>query len=632
MRFKSLFLGMLGAAVFVGCNNESPIGGLDTEKEGAVGISTTATFELKFAVPGTYAGSADRAGTSVENTITDAALVIYKLDGTPEALGYLTSTDFSGNAIDQKFTLKCYSGEKLIYLAVNLGGNKLVNTGLTGGLLASNAMDPYLGIDWTVNTPISPAVSFANLNAPIWATATSGDIATQTSVATTPDPTTGAYTPLGTSADDLIKALSGGGVPASGVLKSASTPNTQAFLMTNWGDASSQPTDFGNDGGGTGTAYPSTAKFTLKPAISAADSRDIAKPAADVNRLTINIQRALAKAVVLPITTAVADGAGENDGAGRFVVDTKWAAGNINRSAYPFQQYDGSIIKSTRYADTATILPAANNQNWANKLDNSRWIPTGKSYASQNLTVEEVRTQMGTTYANNAAYGTDTIYLTENNNRNTLDAYSTFVLLSGQYRPTRFVTAVDNTKNITWETTFPTFSVNSHTALDTLYYVQSYGSNTGGVFFLGMTALRQYVGWVQLNIGAANSPTNPLLADGTSPNPYYTDVSNEIATLKLTPNGKQADLQAYYQGYCFYRVWIRDAGATSSANKMLVRRNHIYEITINRIKGPGIADPNDVISSDPSIVTPIEEAETYVTATINLMKWHVVSQGEDIGL
>jgi hypothetical protein len=619
MRFKSLFLGMLGAAVFVGCNNESPIGGSEIE-EGATGISTSATFELKFAVPGTYAGDADRDGTAAENVVNDVALVIYKLDGTPEAIGYLTSTDF--NTVSRKFTLKCYSGEKLIYLAANLGGDRLVSTGLT----ASNALDPYIGLDWTDPANAATRKTFAELNSPIWGTTTGPNfIAAQPTLPPfTGDPTLGAYVPTGATADTLIQALSGGGTFGNGVLFPRTTVNDQAFLMTNWGDASQQTPD---DGGGAGTTYASTCKFTLKPAISADDSRnDPASPTnAGKNALLINIQRALAKVVVRPLASTVLSPAGEGSNAGVFVPEAKWAAGNINRSTYPFQQYEGSIIKSTRYADTAAIVPFNTNQNWDKKIDNTRWIPAGQSYAAQNLTVNGVITTLGG--AKNVNFN-DSIYLTENNNANTLDAYTTFILFAGRYRPASYIAGVNNTGNITTATAFPTEwtagtpgpttnTASGETNVDTMFFVQSFDAN--GLFFLGKQALRQYICWRVLNLGAQATPDSVA-------------VTNYIAGLKLTPNSTNSDLQAYYRGYCFYRVWIRDASAASAANKTLVRRNHIYEVNITKIKGPGIGDPNDIIDPDPSTVELIEEAETYVTATINLMKWHVVEQDTEVGL
>jgi hypothetical protein len=652
MKLKKLFLGMLGAAMFIGCNNETSIDpNINEGSDEIEGVSTHATFELKLA-KGTYAGGADEAGKGTESDINDAALVIYKLDGTPEAIGYLTATDFAHADVAKKFTLKCYSGDKLIYLAVNIGGDKLLTTGLT----ASNATQPgFLGLDWTDPANSASKKTFADLNVPIWATATVGTLAKQTSTATTPDPSTGAYVPVGTIADDLIKALTNDGNPAGGSLgagtSSAGATGTAGYLMSNWGDASTQP----SDDAVTGTDYVSTAKFTLKPSISASDSRlASASPTnAGKNGLLINIQRAVAKLSVNAIDqTTVGDKAGQSTNKGKFIPDAKWAAGNINRSVFPIQQFDGNVVRSTRYRDTAAIKPVVGtNQNWENKLDNGRWIPTSSSYFTQNLQVGTVRTQINTTYAANAAFGPNRVYLTENNNRETYNAYSTFIVFAGQYQPNAYITKVDLSRVVSYGgsgpapitgavpetaagfTGFPAAWVagagsvattpSGDASVDTLYFVQSFADS--GLFFLGFKALQQYVAWVVLLSPTTQDPTVT-----TSPN--YAATLNYINGLRETSAGTQADLQAYYRAYCFYRVWIRDGDATSAASKILVRRNHIYQVNISSIKGPGIGDPNDIIDPHPEEPDPIEEAETYVTATINIMNWHIINQDTEVSL
>ncbi|MDR0835991.1 MAG: fimbria major subunit, partial [Tannerella sp.] len=70
----------------------------------------------------------------------------------------------------------------------------------------------------------------------------------------------------------------------------------------------------------------------------------------------------------------------------------------------------------------------------------------------------------------------------------------------------------------------------------------------------------------------------------------------------------------------------------TAANKILVRRNHVYQVNITKIKGPGIGDPNDIIDPDPKEPEPIEEADTYVTVEIQIMKWHIVAQETEVGL
>ncbi|MDR0835330.1 MAG: hypothetical protein LBN11_01965, partial [Tannerella sp.] len=151
---------MLGAALFVGCNNESPINP-DLDGDGINdGISTHATFSLKFTTP-TYAhDNASMTASAQENAVDDVALFIYKADGTPEAMIYATNTQFTTGttginspATNQgKITVKCKSGDKLIYLAANLGAtsaggeytSSLVDFDYNGAAHA----DPWLGVDW----------------------------------------------------------------------------------------------------------------------------------------------------------------------------------------------------------------------------------------------------------------------------------------------------------------------------------------------------------------------------------------------------------------------------------------------------------------------------------------------------
>jgi hypothetical protein len=195
MKLKSLFLGMLGVVLFVGCNNESPIDGQGIEGDG---ISTHASFIIKFNSP-TYAHGTD-AGTTAEQAIDDVALFIYKLDGTPEAMIYATNSQFTVTPFTNgKITVKCKSGEKLIYLAANLGANgtplssPLVDFDYSGGAHA----DPWLGADWEVATN-NPKQFATELNVPIWSTA-AGVIAISSTLPT-------AITGKGT-AEGLIKAL-----------------------------------------------------------------------------------------------------------------------------------------------------------------------------------------------------------------------------------------------------------------------------------------------------------------------------------------------------------------------------------------------------------------------------------------
>jgi len=655
MKFKFLFLGMLAAAAMVGCNNDvvGPNGSTDDPESGTVeGISTTATFTMQLTAPGTYAGESDEIGQGGENAINDAALIIYKLDGTPEAFAYLGSnTDWlsGGSGKANSVTLKCYSGDKLIYFAANSAGNKLINLTWSSSPASNSTAPGWLGTDWTATSgTIEPAVQqFVDLNRQLWSTglSTFAFAASATAIQNALEPA---------EADGLIIGLANGGTAGSNLPTQAGatgTPtNLTAVLMTNWGDATYQNPDNGDYNGGTGTNYISTCKFNLKASVTAAESQAATPSATNANKngLLINIQRALAKVeAAIPASGKTAGPASPSgndpDMYGRFTADANWAVGNISVAEYPFQQWDAQKVKSVLYDSTGALGTV--NANWEKELDNTRWIPTAKKYSQQNLTTADVRGQITPSAGPtpNQPWGTTRIYVTENNNKNTLNQYSTFIVFAGQYLPNHYldsasvapgggtVTTIDGTLGAPGTTsgspaTEPSWSATpdpSGNCLDTLYYVQTLKK-----FFWGKKALKRYIGWVVLAQSATYDPAATSGIDATH-TANIAAVNTYIDGLKTTTGNVQADLQAYWHGYCFYRVWIRDAYATSSANKILVRRNHVYKVSVDRILSPGIGDPNDIIDPDPTDPEPIEEAETYVTASITIMNWHVVNQSAD---
>jgi len=408
--------------------------------------------------------------------------------------------------------------------------------------------------------------------------------------------------------------LSGNGNPAGGVLSGS---NGTAYLMTNWGDATSQQPD-----ATTSSSYASTCRFTIRPSVTAYDSRGATPDMTNANgknALLFNIQRAIAQISFETIPTSVLTNAGSGDAAGTFVPDAKWAVGNINMSVYPFQQFDAKKVKSTLYDSIGSINE---NPNWSKQLDNSRWIPSSESYVAQNLTVTGVRNQINSCTSNQSFGIANKVLVTENNNKNTLTAYSTFVLYSGQYRPNKYITDVDNLGNVTYVTgtpaTDPVWTATD--GKDTLYYIHS-----PGVFIWGTVALKRYIGWKILAQSPTYDPAATAAIDATHA-ANLNAVITYINTLKTTSGGSQADLQAYWHGYCFYRGWIRDASAFASANKILVRRNHVYQISVTQLQGPGIANPNDIIDAQTHDLQSVIDYETYATTSINIVPWHIVLQ------
>ncbi|MDR3308621.1 MAG: fimbria major subunit, partial [Tannerella sp.] len=61
-------------------------------------------------------------------------------------------------------------------------------------------------------------------------------------------------------------------------------------------------------------------------------------------------------------------------------------------------------------------------------------------------------------------------------------------------------------------------------------------------------------------------------------------------------------------------------------DEVLVRRNHVYDININKIKGPGIGNPNSIIIPSPTV----PELDTFVSAEIKILDWHKVSQEQEV--
>jgi hypothetical protein len=619
--FKSSALTAIGLMLLAGCFSITEVEKYESEDVSEnSGEPTYVTFTLNTMDPTVYSGDYDQAGSANENAIHDVAMFLYKLDGTPEAMGYLSAADY---AINNKISLRCYAGDKLVYLAVNTGGDRLVASGAAGTSTPNTAAAPWLGVDWTATSTTPPAKQFSALNSPLWSTGAS----------TFQIQTTASYTPTSTTADGLIKALSGDGVPSGGVLFGS---NGSGYFMSNWGDATYQNTD----DVASGTNYVSTCKFTIKPSITALDSRSATPDETNSNQknaLRINVQRALAQIAVETIPTAVLNNAGSGDAQGVFVPEAKWAIGNINTSTYPFQQFDGTKVKSTLY-DSIGSIPIAGamspNLNWSKQMDNSRWIPAPKTYEQQNLTVTEVLNQINSCTSNQAFGITNKALVTENNNKNTYNVYSTFILYAGKYKPNKYITDVAYGPILTTVTGTPAAepSWSTNDGKDTLYYIAQ--SDTTGVFIWGKVALKRYIGWVILAQGAAYDPAATTAIDATH-TANINAVISYINLLKSPIGNTQARLQEYYHGYCFYMGWISDASAAAPANKILVRRNHIYQISITNLRGPGIANPNDIIQPHLYGPEPINESETYKTSStvsINVMHWHVINQWMQNGL
>ena len=666
MRIKSLFLCMLGAAVFVGCNNNDvvdpnpgPNGGGDVIPTGE---STSVSFKLNIPGAKTYAGGTIETAVAAEKFITDAVMFVYKSDAAgntePEAMAYVTgATDLGATP---HVTMKVLSGRKKIFIAVNTGrSNRLVdNNGNTSTFTAH----PDTGI------PYSTLFGTVNL----YLTSNTGSTPAFNRSATIPWTPTPITTELATNANGLIQTLAGGvNTYGAGILFStkpyvtgqATITDNSAFLMTNWDG----PTD-SNPGG----SYGSNCIFTLVPNITADLSKAGAADGTN-NHFSISVQRAVAK-VSLRITAAGATTnatagyvgpyeSSEADGSkGRFTPwASGWALGGIAKITTPFQTFTSiGAVNSANYAlstgDTLFYsameagfgtLPRDNSSaKWYDTYDNTRVFGTGRLYLTSANTVSHVKTTVAAAGNSIGLSPADGVYATMNLAMATENASAypqvagktTYAVIGGTYLPENWisdimraplssnppyygyngvnaVSGVPTTSGSTYAV--PTWP-NTNAPTDTMYYISD-----AKLFVHGTLNLLAYYAWEKrLDVTIGNSV------------PGGTNITTAVVAADLRASTAIADqikvdmansvLFSYYQGQCFYRIYIKDAGAKADGayyDEVLVRRNHIYDININKIKGPGIADPNKII---PDTIVP--ELETFVTADINVLDWHRVNQ------
>lgn len=108
---------------------------------------------------------------------------------------------------------------------------------------------------------------------------------------------------------------------------------------------------------------------------------------------------------------------------------------------------------------------------------------------------------------------------------------------------------------------------------------------------------------------------------------YAPATANDINTLLAGSESSHPYVAQYYKdGKCYYFVNIDQSSIASAAAHTYdgVVRNHIYDLTLNSIKGIGtpVFDPDDVIIPE----RPDVENLYYLAAQINVLAWKVVSQ------
>ena len=623
MKLKSLFLCMLGAAVFVGCNNEidGPANGQDVPGEVIEGLPIYATMTLNFSTDGkTYAGSTEIDASTDEQKVMDAAMYIYRVDNigsVPQCAVYLT------NATSKIITMKTTSGKKKFFVAVNPKSNP-----------SGIEMTKTTGFN-TVSINMDPALTFPVLNNVLYSTGGGAVVLTP-------------VTPAKTKADGLIKNLAmnetygngGGSYPAGN--------STYGMLMTNW--------DGPSDVAGS-SVFTSNCERTLDADVDSITSLNHA-----TNKVIIHVQRAFAKvslkfkstiegnAATVParpagLSTKVITAAAGTTFEGKFYpwgsgANGYWSLGNIPTATLPFQQFASGSIRdmySTFSNDSvnANTNTAAQFNTWTQRYDNTRVLPMASlsQYPVHNtaiLSVSNVKTTMMTAgnYTNltlgtalQSAYSY--AYTTESaREAPVLKDHQSYVIVGGFYQPRNVITKVTRAAVSTND---PIFEYNNNGAEfswipntnDTLYFVAD-----DKVFIVGKLNLLGYYAWATSQAWDRGAGGNPpgggtIDANTLSPSAFSQDVATAIN------NDIAADILAsYFEGQCWYRIYMVNNSAVSQNDKVIVARNHIYDIQITALKGPGLDDPNNIIIPG----EPVIEPDTYVTAEIQILKWHLVGQ------
>ena len=647
MKLKHLILFFFIAVAMTNCNNDVSMDDPFSEDPGYEKQELTyATITLSISDLFSYGGVDSVLSRGYETSVYDAAMFVYRWDGAnnlrPEAMAYLPNSEL-GNP--KALTLMVTSGLKKIFMAVNIKNQTV------GPLLNANN-----GIATTAVKDTGIVLSSTNTFAALNWTIRSTDLAFATP-ATTPQPVRG--TEGGSSG--LIRTLAGGSIRSSaGVMYTTMIPGADCYcdelfcLMTNWDG----PHDKSILAGKMST---SDCVFTLSPDISAQQS----KMSSSSNNVKIGVQRGYAK-ISLRIT---ADGArtntsynyygpyesAEDDGSkGKFTVwkagtpaVNVWSLGGINKQMYPFQSFRGTkqAVASPNWAlstgDTIHRANPAGSDAWYDSYDNTRVFGSGKTYFTAGNTMDKIKAAMtgygSTSYlpnylplspANGRVEDLQFAMCTENGTEfPQIQDRGTFVIVGGTYAPRNVITEVKragvttNPSEIGWNG-FPSQpNINSTGYGVNTYYPLLYDGGNDSLYYLvmrktfiyGRENLEKFYAWELKN-------------DKDSDNP-----STSVAVAHAIKVDKAAeDLFSYYRGQCFYRLWVRDPGAkytSSDHDEVLVRRNHIYEINLNRIKGPGIENPNRIIIPGQQI----PEEDTFVSAEVNILLWHDIDVPEPGG-
>lgn len=102
----------------------------------------------------------------------------------------------------------------------------------------------------------------------------------------------------------------------------------------------------------------------------------------------------------------------------------------------------------------------------------------------------------------------------------------------------------------------------------------------------------------------------------------------DSGALQADPDKAKYGIVAFTDGYCYYRLNLRDMTQATSAARYSVLRNNFYKVTVTEINNLGWNNPGDLV--DPEDKTPVE-TETSLEVTITVADWTDVDMNEPLG-
>lgn len=196
------------------------------------------------------------------------------------------------------------------------------------------------------------------------------------------------------------------------------------------------------------------------------------------------------------------------------------------------------------------------------------------------------------------------IYAAENTNQSIRVGQATYVAIKGNFRPSNTKVAA----NMTW---VATAAVGSKLSL---------GEGT-------QTAANTTFVVLKKALASGSTPVGTYFADEASVQKAIALDASAGANTNYT--GTPADdYTVYTNGVSWYRINVGDNAFTPT--KYGVERGKVYEITINKVTGPGVNHEDGLIvgpNVDPG--TPLSE-QTYISASISAKGWSTVSQTSDL--